>query len=218
MAKSHNHAGGHDNHMTLTGPAWLPLAIALILGLAALVAGLTAWRAAVHLGNSQVALTFSTQSVNNANTAAQDSNKLVSDERSMFIVYEEALQQGDTLRAQEIRALMAPSTQKTIDWWLNAPASNRPASPFSSANPEWITPRKVIDTNEVLDLAEAELIKAEDEIHQAHSLELLEAILAIAFLTGGLTATLRSQSAQFLLLSVSATVLVISAVGLLVLW
>jgi hypothetical protein len=49
-------------------------------------------------------------------------------------------------------------------------------------------------------------------------LELLEAILAIAFLTGGLTATLRSQSAQFLLLSVSATVLVISAVGLSVLW
>ena len=44
------------------------------------------------------------------------------------------------------------------------------------------------------------------QIHRSHDLELLEAILAIAFLTGGLTATLRSDSAQKILLGVSVAV------------
>ena len=59
---------------------------------------------------------------------------------------------------------------------------------------------------------------ADDQIHQSHTLELLEAILAIAFLTGGLTATLRSDSAQLTLLAVSVAVLGVATVGLAVLW
>ena len=53
---------------------------------------------------------------------------------------------------------------------------------------------------------------------RAHNLELLEAILAIAFLTGGLTATLGSRAAQSILLAVSVVVLGVAAVGLMVLW
>ena len=52
----------------------------------------------------------------------------------------------------------------------------------------------------------------------SRTLELLEAILAIAFLTGGLTATLRSDSAQLTLLAVSVAVLGVATVGLAVLW
>ena len=59
---------------------------------------------------------------------------------------------------------------------------------------------------------------ADDQIHRSHELELLEAILAIAFLTGGLTATLQSRSAQSILLAVSVVVLIFAAVGLVVLW
>jgi len=47
---------------------------------------------------------------------------------------------------------------------------------------------------------------------------LLAALLAIAFLTGGLTATLKSSSAQSILLAVSVVVLLLAAVGLVVLW
>ena len=59
---------------------------------------------------------------------------------------------------------------------------------------------------------------ADEQIHQSHNLELLEAILAIAFLTGGLTATLRSDSAQMMLLGVSVAVLSVATIGLVVLW
>ena len=47
---------------------------------------------------------------------------------------------------------------------------------------------------------------------------LLAALLAIAFLTGGLTATLRSDAAQSTLLGVSVVVLSLTAVLLAVLW
>ena len=69
-----------------------------------------------------------------------------------------------------------------------------------------------------LDESVAMLRGADDQIHQSHTLELLEAILAIAFLTGGLTATLRSDSAQLTLLAVSVAVLGVATVGLAVLW
>ena len=62
------------------------------------------------------------------------------------------------------------------------------------------------------------LAAADDQIAQSHDLELLEAVLAIAFLTGGLTATLRSDSAQKILLGVSVAVLSVATVGLVVLW
>ena len=65
----------------------------------------------------------------------------------------------------------------------------------------------VIDARAALDDSVATLTSADDQIHRSHNLELLEAILAIAFLTGGLTATLRSRSAQSILLGVSVTVL-----------
>lgn len=117
-----------------------------------------------------------------------------------------------------IRGLMDPSTVRTIDWWLAQSAESRPSSPFSAANPEWTTPRRVIDARAALDESVATLAAADHEIHRSHNLELLEAILAIAFLTGGLTATLKSESAQKILLGVSVAVLSLAAVGLAVLW
>ena len=70
-------------------------------------------------------------------------------------------------------------------------AESRPSSPFSAANPEWTTPRRIIDARAALDESVATLAAADEQIHRSHNLELLEAMLAIAFLTGGLTATLQ---------------------------
>ena len=54
----------------------------------------------------------------------------------------------------------------------------------------------IIDARAALDESVATLASADEQIHRSHELELLEAMLAIAFLTGGLTATLQSDSAQ----------------------
>jgi hypothetical protein len=202
----------------MSGPAWLPVALAILLGTAAMVAGLIAWRAAAHSGDAQGAFTLSTQAVNNANSLQQSASEEVISERSLFVAYEDAVAQHDEVRTADARGLMDPPTLRTIDWWLAQSPDSRPSSPFSAANPEWTTPRRIIDARAALDESVATLATADQEIHRSHNLELLEAILAIAFLTGGLTATLKSQSAQSILLAVSVGVLIVASVGLAVLW
>jgi hypothetical protein len=215
---SHAQHGHSDHNMHLSGPAWLPVVLAILLGTAAMVAGVIAWRAAVHSGHAQEEFALSTQAVNNANSLQQNASQTVISERSLFIAYEDAVAQQDQLRAADARGLMDPPTVRTIDWWLEQPPESRPASPFSAANPEWTTPRRIIDARAAHDESVAMLAAANDQIAQSHDLELLEAVLAIAFLTGGLTATLRSDSAQKILLGVSITVLSVATVGLVVLW
>jgi hypothetical protein len=215
---SHSHHAHSDHSAHMSGPAWLPVALAILLGTAAMVAGLIAWRAAGHSGDAQAELALSTQANNNANSLQQNASEAVVNERSLFIAYEDAVAQHDQVRAADARGLMDPATVRTIDWWLGQSATSRPASPFSAANPEWTTPRRLIDARAALDASAETLNSADDQIHQSHNLELLEAILAIAFLTGGLTATLRSDSAQRILLSVSVVVLSLAAAGLVVLW
>jgi hypothetical protein len=219
MASHSQHGHSHSLHEGHgSGPAWLPVVLAILLGSAAMVAGLIAWRAAVHSGEAQKEFALSTQADNDANSLQQDVSQDVTGERNLFIAYENALGQHDPVLAADARGLMDPPTVRTVDWWLHQSTASRPASPFSAANPQWTTPRMVIDARAALDDSVATLTSADNQIHRSHDLELLEAILAIAFLTGGLTATLQSRSAQSILLGVSVTVLIVAAAGLVVLW
>jgi hypothetical protein len=212
----HGHHALHEGHGS--GPPWLPVVLAILLGTAAMVAGLIAWRAAVHSGEAQKEFALSTQADNDANSLQQNVSQVVTGERSLFIAYEDALAQHDQALAANARGLMDPTTLRTVSWWLGQPPDSRPSSPFAAANPEWATPRMIIDARAALDDSVATLTSADNQIHRSHDLELLEAILAIAFLTGGLTATLQSRSAQSILLGVSVTVLIIATLGLVVLW
>jgi hypothetical protein len=216
--KHHGHAGHSDHAAHMSGPAWLPIALAILLGTAAMVAGLIAWRAAGHSSDAQKEFALSTQAGNNANSLQQNASQAVINERNLFIAYEDAVSQHDPVRTADAQGLMDPSTLRAVDWWLGQSPASRPSSPFAAANPEWTTPRMVIDARTALDESSASLTAADHEIHRSDELELLEAILAIAFLTGGLTATLQSDSAQMILLVVSVTVLLVAAAGLAVLW
>jgi hypothetical protein len=217
MASHSQH--GHSSHNShVAGPAWLPVVLAILLGSAALVAGLIAWRAAGHSGEAQKEFALSTQADNNANSLQQNASQAVISERNLFIAYEDAIAQHDPTLTADARGLMDPPTLRAVDWWLHQSQESRPSSPFAAANPDWTTPRMVIDARTALDDSTATLTSADDQIHRSHQLELLEAVLAIAFLTGGLTATLQSESAQLILLGVSVVVLCFAAVGLIVLW
>ena len=71
------------------------MALALLLGAAALVGGLIAWRAAAHSGDAQGNFALSTQAVNNANSLQQNASEAVISERALFIAYEDAVAQHD---------------------------------------------------------------------------------------------------------------------------
>src|SRR4051794_22592399 len=107
MASHHQHA--HPDHGPLSGPAWLPVALAILLGSAAMVGGLIAWRAAAHSGEAQSKFALSTQAVNNANSLQQSASQAVISERSLFVAYEDAVAQHDPVRTANARGLMDPS-------------------------------------------------------------------------------------------------------------
>jgi len=109
--------------------------LAILLGTAAMVAGLIAWRAAGHSGEAQKEFALSTQAANNANSLQQDTSQEVINERNLFIAYENAVALHDPVLTADALGLMDAPTVRTFNWWLNQTATSRPTSPVASANP-----------------------------------------------------------------------------------
>ncbi len=83
MSAAKHHGGhhshdGHDEH----APRWLNLSLAVVLGVAAIVSGVTAWRGTVLNGHAVENFTLSTQSVNDANSLAQEAERASTSERA----------------------------------------------------------------------------------------------------------------------------------------
>ncbi|CAB4834665.1 MAG: hypothetical protein F2903_07585 [Actinobacteria bacterium] len=215
---SHHHNPATEHHLSINGPSWLPMALALVLGISALVSGVTAWRVAIHSGHAQLGFAVSTQSVNNANAVSQNVTRAVGSERALFISWDQAVLAGNTELANSILSMMEPDTQAAVHWWNDEAINNRPPTPFASANPKWTTPGQIIEAAAISEEATNKLDESNAQLNQAHNLELLGALLAIALLTGGLTATLKSTQAQLTLLGVSCTSLGVATIGLVILW
>lgn len=211
----HGHAAGHE---TPKGPRWLSLSIAVVLGVAAIFAGVTAWHANVLSGHAVEYFTLSTQAVNDANASSQDADRGITSQRQLFIDYRTALDSGNDSRARAIRGMMNASTLQAIAWWEAQPEGDRPLSPFVSANPAWDAPGDVVSAQAALDNANDYLHLAEEYLARSHTLELFAALLTIAFLAGGLTGVFESIRAKMLLLSVSVIVLIACLTGTVVYW
>lgn len=210
------HAGGHEHAMH--GPRWLSITTAVVLGVAAVLAGVTAWKSNVMEGHALENLTRSTQAVNDANALGQEAERNRTGERDLFIDYRVAIDEGDEQRAQSILGMMSATTRAAIDWWDDQPSGDRPSSPFVSANPAWAAPGTVVQAETSLAAANELLVKAEKELDQAHNLEFVAALLTIAFLAGGLTGLFESIRARIGFLSISVVTLVGCVTAAVVFW
>ena len=80
-------SGGGGHSVThVSGPRWLSIGIALVLGFAAIAAGITGWRGTVMSGHAVRDFTLSTQALNEANVLAQDSERSMNSQRQLFIL------------------------------------------------------------------------------------------------------------------------------------
>ena len=210
------HAGGSGHAMH--GPRWLSITTAVVLGVAAVLAGVTAWKSNVMEGHALENLTRSTQAVNDANALGQEAERNRTGERDLFIDYQAAIDEGNEQRAESILGMMSATTRAAIDWWDAQPSGDRPSSPFVSANPDWAAPGTVVQAETSLAAANELLVKAEHELDQAHNLEFVAALLTIAFLAGGLTGLFESTRARIGFLSISAATLVGCVVATVVFW
>jgi hypothetical protein len=210
------HGGGHAP--ALHGPRWLSITTAVVLGVAAVLAGVTAWKSTVMEGHALENLTRSTQAVNDANALNQEAERNRTGERDLFIDYRLAVDEGDDERAMSILGMMSATTRAAIDWWAAQPKADRPMSPFVSANPAWAAPGTVIEAETAIVASEALLVQAEHELEAAHNLEFVAALLTIAFLAGGLTGLFESTRARIGFLSVSVVTLAGCIVATVVFW
>ncbi|MGI9186459.1 MAG: hypothetical protein ACR2J9_02880 [Gaiellales bacterium] len=213
----HGHAGGHE-HAQLHGPRWLGLTTAIVLGIAAVFAGVATWRAQVMQGHSVEHFTLSTQASSTANTLMQDAERSMSSERQLFIDYRTALERNDTQLATTVLSMMTANSRAAITWWKAQPAIDRPYTPFVSANPEWNAPGVIIDAKASLEDSAHYLELAETELGRSHDLEFVAAFLTIAFLAGGLAGTFESMRMRIGLLAVSVIVLVGCIGGAVAFW
>ena len=214
-----NHHGPHGHHeRDEHAPRWINLSLAIILGVAALVAGVTAWRGTVLNGHAVENFTLSTQSVNAANSLAQEAERASTSERALYVDYEEARERGDEERAAAIYSMMDGSTRRAIEWWRGQPAGDRPLTPFKSANPEWAAPATIIDAREALERASSQLEQAHVDLTKSHSLEFIAALLTVTFLLGGLSGVFQSPRAKTTLVTASGTALGVCLIAMVVLW
>lgn len=216
----HEHGGDHgpDGDDRMHMPRGLNLLLALILGLSAIATGVIAWHANVLAGHATEEFTLSTQAVSDANSLSQDAERASTGERSLFIAYRAARQAGNTTEAETIWSMMSASTRRAVAWWEAQPASERPLSPFLSANPDWDAPGTVIAAEAALARADDMGQSAHDALSQSHQLEFFAALLAVAFLAGGLSGVFESHRAKAALIATSGTVLVLCVVGAAVSW
>jgi hypothetical protein len=214
----HGHAAGAHGHSGFHGPRWLGISTAIVLGLAAVFAGVTTWRAQVMQGHSVEYFTLSTQSGNDANTLMQDAERSMSGERQLFIDYRTALDNGDKERALTVLAMMTTNSRDAITWWQQQPGADRPYTPFVSANPNWNAPGVIIDAKASLDDSAHYLELAETNLARSHNLEFVAAFLTIAFLAGGLASTFESLRMRIGLLVLSVCVLATCVGGALAFW
>ena len=142
----HAHGASHVTH----GPRWLTIGIAAVLGIAAVFAGVTTWRAQVMQGHAVEEFTLSTQATNSANSLMQNAERGMSGERQLFLDYQNALAAGNATIATQSLAMMSANSRAAIAWWRAQPTDTRPYSPFVSANPAWNAPGAVIDAPDVV--------------------------------------------------------------------
>ncbi len=211
------HAPSHG-HSELHGPRWLSISSVAILGIAAVLAGVTAWKSAVMEGHAVENLTLSTKATTDANALTQTAERSMTSERQLFIDFRSALDSDNKNRSVMIYGMMNPNTRAAIGWWREQPETSRPTSPFVSANPSWDAPGVIIDAKAALDRSDEYLQRAEFQLGRAHSLQFLAALLTIAFLASGLTPLFESLRSRISLISLSTAVVLACLIGTVVFW
>jgi len=215
--------GGHGanhgpDHSEMHGPRWLSISTVTILGIAAILAGVTAWKSAVMQGHAVENLTLSTKATTDANALTQAAERSMTSERQLFIDFRSALDSANKNRSVMIFGMMNPNTRAAIGWWREQPKESRPTSPFVSANPSWDAPGVIIDAKAALDRSNEYLHVAEFQLGRAHDLEFLAALLTIAFLASGLTPLFESLRSRISLMTVSTSVVISCLIGTAVFW
>ena len=169
------------------------LTVAILLGVAAITAGYTAYRADLDRGDSlrqfQVASKLSAESID---AYGQGDVQRGIDEQ-IFIEYGKAVLEGDEEASKALRNDLSPDLRDAIDTWENS--DGNAISPFAGENPAYFQPFYE-QGDELAARAAAEFKAADDLRSRADTFTLIGVLLASALFIYGIAAVSRAPKVR----------------------
>lgn len=169
------------------------LTLAILLGLAAITAGYTAYRADIDRGDAlrqfQVASKTSAQSVD----AYSQGDVQRSTDEQIFVEYMKAINAGDAEVAAALRNGLSPDLRRGIIAWEQSTGNE--FSPFVGANPAYFQPFYA-EGDELAAQADEEFAAADDLRSRADTFTLIGVLLASALFIYGIAAVSRATKVR----------------------
>lgn len=169
------------------------LTLAILLGLAAIAAGYTAYRADLDRGDSlrqfQVASKSSSQSVD----AYSQGDVQRSIDEQIFVEYSKAVLARQVAVAKGLRNDLSPDLRAGIVAWENRPGDA--PSPFAGENPAYVQPFYA-EAEDLAAQADAEFKAADDLRQRADTFTLIGVLLASALFIYGIAAVSRARKVR----------------------
>lgn len=189
----------------------LQLVAAIILGLAATLTALSAYKAALLDGEALTGYTESTKTLNDANAFNAQGNSVEILDKQLFVQYATASQSGNQELADYLTTLMRPELQKAVEWWQT---SEDATTPFDEADDN---PYEIKDYEDRADLekeADAQFAAGSAADEQGDKFELATVLLALTLFFAGIGTLFKKRAVSVALIGVSAVVLAAGALQL----
>ena len=162
----------------------LEIAIAIGLGLAAILTALCVYLTDVHDDKAQLAFNTGIRDVTEASSGYVQASQLRADDEAKFLEYATRLAEGDSGANYVLRNLARPELQAMIDWWTENALAKGIKSPFVEENPEFTQP-ELAAAQEKTDEANEQLATAQDELNEGDSFIIASVIVATALFLFG---------------------------------
>lgn len=196
-----------------SGGRWMELVAAVILGVAAILTAISAYKAALLDGDALQGYTESTRTLNDSSTFYSQANQTYSQDQTIFIQYATAAQAKNSELQSYLLNLMRPELQKAVEWWektddATTPFDEEPGNPYS-----------VSDTDEAQRLEKQAAAQFKDGAaadDQGDKFELASVLLAITLFLGGIATLFKRRPTKLLMLGISGVSLGIGAVAVVV--
>jgi hypothetical protein len=116
----------------------LEVYIAVVLGLAAILAAVSAYRNEQHTHDSTLKFNTAIRQVDDANQYYNSGNTVYEQDRLVFLEYAKAVNANDAGLANFLLTRIAtPDLRAGIKWWQAQPNKTAPPTPFSPKNPDY---------------------------------------------------------------------------------
>jgi hypothetical protein len=187
---------------------WTEVAVAALLGLAAIAAAWSAYRATLVRDDASSTSTQAIRALNLATGSLLHDDSLHTRNQELFLEYRRALDANEPAQAARVlRDVMRPELRRQVVWWTTQPLGKYP-SPFVAEDP-FYKPSYLIGGRQARQIS-IDLFNEGDKItREANRYELMTVILALGLFILGIAAVVKALWFRFSVLGIGAVILVV---------